>query len=336
MLITHLLVSEIVNELRRVATSAQVNQPSPSSVEASPVRLSQLNQLQQSPYNGGYQQQQQQQSQLRPSSSTATPQQQQQQQKMKTLPRTQMPVIPAIFPELEELSYVFLFMSPRYPLYESTDLTYHGFSAAALSRVSQLEALAMDRHALKAFAKKLHSVQEFSKLREDVMTGNMRIAETTLGHESEMRALQGEVQALRSSLREAQESLAQKQSRQSRVLAVRCLLVKMRQPNYYYSRMHFFYFICSATAQMRSWTSSPPRRKRSTRRPTTSHSSLPTGRWTSRSSVRSICRSALCTTSAPSNSTRSCNIKDSRVRKPSLSHPAVRRKANGYGIECVE
>lgn len=94
--------------------------------------------------------------------------------------------------------------------------------------VSQLEALATDRHALRAFVKKLHSVQEFSKLREDVMTGNMRIAETTLDHESEMRALQVEAQALRSSLREAQESLAQKQSRQSRVLAVCTLSVTMR------------------------------------------------------------------------------------------------------------
>ncbi|GAB9462904.1 hypothetical protein Gpo141_00000385 [Globisporangium polare] len=181
------IVSEIVKELRRIASSAQANQPSPSSVEASPVRLSQLNQQQQqqqSPYNGGYQQQQQ--SQLR-ASTASIPQQQQQQ--AKTLPRTQMPVIPAIFPELEELS------------------------------VSQLETLATDRHALRTFVKKLHSVQEFSKLREDVMTGNMRIAETTLAHESEMRALQVEVQTLRSSLREAQELLAQKQSRQSRVLA---------------------------------------------------------------------------------------------------------------------
>lgn len=101
------------------------------------------------------------------------------------------------------------------------------------SSVSQLETLATDRHALRTFVKKLHSVQEFSKLREDVMTGNMRIAETTLAHESEMRALQVEVQALRSSLREAQELLAQKQSRQSRVLAVRSLSVTVHASTIY-------------------------------------------------------------------------------------------------------
>lgn len=95
-----------------------------------------------------------------------------------------------------------------------------------MTSVSQLEALSSDRHALKALLKKMHSVQEFVKLREDVMTGNMRIAETTLSHEGEMRALQSEVHALRSSLRDAQESLAQKQARQSRVLAVRQLMLE--------------------------------------------------------------------------------------------------------------
>uniref|UniRef100_K3X272 VPS37 C-terminal domain-containing protein n=1 Tax=Globisporangium ultimum (strain ATCC 200006 / CBS 805.95 / DAOM BR144) TaxID=431595 RepID=K3X272_GLOUD len=191
------IVSEIVNELHRVASSAQLHAAAPangiaakadtrrpSSASPSPPQ----HQLQQSAYSLQAASYTSISSQAQ-SRQSAISTQQQQQAAVKSLPRTQMPVIPAIFPELEELS------------------------------VAQLEALATDRHALKAFVKKMHSVQEFMKLREDVMAGNVRIAETTLSHEGEMRTLQGEVQALRSSLRDAQESLAQKQARQSRVLA---------------------------------------------------------------------------------------------------------------------
>lgn len=82
----------------------------------------------------------------------------------------------------------------------------------------------MDRHAFKAFVKKINVVQEFMKLREDVMTGNIQIAEKTLSYEERMRALQSEVQQLRASLRLSQQSLAEKQSRQQRVTAVRRLV----------------------------------------------------------------------------------------------------------------
>lgn len=105
------------------------------------------------------------------------------------LQRSQMPVIPAVFPELEELS------------------------------VSQLENLANDRHALKAFAKKIMIAQEFLKLREDVMKGNMNIAEKTLGYEDRMRELQAEVADLRSDLHASQTALAEKQARQHRIIA---------------------------------------------------------------------------------------------------------------------
>ncbi|KAF1329123.1 hypothetical protein FI667_g6240, partial [Globisporangium splendens] len=192
------IVSEIVNELRRVASSAQLHAAAPadgvaakpdtrrpSSASPSPPQ----HQLQQSAYSLQTASYTSISSQAQSRQSAVSTQQEQQQAAVKSLPRTQMPVIPAIFPELEELS------------------------------VAQLEVLATDRHALKALVKKMHSVQEFMKLREDVMVGNVRIAETTLSHEGEMRTLQVEVQTLRSSLRDAQESLAQKQARQNRVLA---------------------------------------------------------------------------------------------------------------------
>lgn len=112
-------------------------------------------------------------------------------------------------------------------------------------RLSQLENLAVDRHAFKAFVKKINVVQEFMKLREDVMTGNIQIAEKTLSYEERMRALQAEVQQLRTSLRLSQQSLAEKQSRQQRVTAVRVtsLDTRIRTPQ-------LIGLFCSAVDQM--------------------------------------------------------------------------------------
>ncbi|KAG2946341.1 hypothetical protein PC117_g7710 [Phytophthora cactorum] len=103
--------------------------------------------------------------------------------------RTQMPVIPAIFPELEELS------------------------------LSQLEKLNSDKHALKKFVKELTSVKEFTQLRDEVLYSNMGIANTTLGYETELRELQEVVEAQRVELRAAQQALAEKQARQQRIVA---------------------------------------------------------------------------------------------------------------------
>ncbi|GLD92752.1 hypothetical protein PINS_up001331 [Pythium insidiosum] len=105
------------------------------------------------------------------------------------LQRSQMPAIPSVFPELDELPF------------------------------SQLETLQNDRQALKAFVKKIKTVQDFMKLREDVMTGNMSIAEKTLSYEGKMRELQGEVRQLSDTLRVSQQALAEKQMRQQRVVS---------------------------------------------------------------------------------------------------------------------
>lgn len=88
---------EIVKELRRVAATAQM--PT-SSAEMSPARLSQTIPQQALPPAQQQPPQQQHARQASPASA--------QQQALKSLPRTQMPVIPAIFPELEELSCVLL------------------------------------------------------------------------------------------------------------------------------------------------------------------------------------------------------------------------------------
>ncbi|RLN46349.1 hypothetical protein BBJ29_006591 [Phytophthora kernoviae] len=103
--------------------------------------------------------------------------------------RTQMPVIPSTFPELQDLSQ------------------------------SQLEKLNSDRRALKKFVKDLTSVQEFTQLRDDVLHSNMDIAKKTLNHESELRELQALVEQQRSELRAAQEALAEKQAQQQRIAA---------------------------------------------------------------------------------------------------------------------
>lgn len=99
------IVSEIVNELRRAAASAlasrsPVANASPSRAAAAPSKASaqagvKLSQPSIYPYPNNTQQQIQQ-------------LQQQQQQEVDRLPRAQMPAIPSIYPELEELSCVFL------------------------------------------------------------------------------------------------------------------------------------------------------------------------------------------------------------------------------------
>ncbi|RLN84701.1 hypothetical protein BBJ28_00026826, partial [Nothophytophthora sp. Chile5] len=148
------IVSEVVTELRVAASSAQVNKLPPASPATSNSPATSMSSL--SPAYRG--------SQLSyPSPSRMSPQAQQQPQKPQEpskMQHTQMPVIPAVFPELEELSYV------------------HG------------RLLSSDRHALKKFVKDLTSVKEFIQLRDEVLRSNMGIANATLGHESELRELQ--------------------------------------------------------------------------------------------------------------------------------------------------
>ncbi|CAI5733191.1 unnamed protein product [Hyaloperonospora brassicae] len=103
--------------------------------------------------------------------------------------RTQMPIVPAVIPELEGLS------------------------------VAQLEELNSDTHALKKFVKSLPLVTEFTELRDQVLHCNMGIARTTLGYERELRDLQAVVAAQRTELRAAQQALAEIQARQQRIIA---------------------------------------------------------------------------------------------------------------------
>ncbi|DAZ98086.1 TPA: hypothetical protein N0F65_005248 [Lagenidium giganteum] len=106
-----------------------------------------------------------------------------------SLQRMQIPATPAVFPELEELSH------------------------------SQMQNLADDEKALKAFVKNMATVQEFMKLREEIMFGNMDIAKKTLSYQDDLRALQAEVEVLRAELRETQESLARKQIKQHQIIS---------------------------------------------------------------------------------------------------------------------
>ncbi|POM58435.1 Hypothetical protein PHPALM_36916 [Phytophthora palmivora] len=174
------IVTEIVTELRTVASSASTSKPPASPARSSSPAPSL------SPYPGSratYA------SPNRQSSQAQVQQSKQQPPDTSKIQRTQMPVIPAIFPELEELSH------------------------------SQLEKLNSDKHALKKFVKELTSVKEFTQLRDEVLHSNMGIAKTTLGYESELRGLQEVVEAQRTELRAAQQALAEKQARQQRIVA---------------------------------------------------------------------------------------------------------------------
>ncbi|KAK1932499.1 Vacuolar protein sorting-associated protein 37A [Phytophthora citrophthora] len=178
------IVTEIVTELRVVANTASSNKPPVSPARSSsPVPAASL-----SPYPGSLANY--------ASPSRQSPQAQIQQPKQQQTPdtskmqRTQMPVIPAIFPELEELS------------------------------LSQLEKLNSDKHALKKFVKDLPSVKEFTQLRDEVLHSNMGIAKKTLGYETDLRELQKVVEAQRTELRAAQQALAEKQARQQRIVAL--------------------------------------------------------------------------------------------------------------------
>ncbi|CAH0493954.1 unnamed protein product [Peronospora farinosa] len=177
------IVTEIVTELRAVvASSAFANKPSMSLArDISPASVASLSQ-----YPGA--------------SASYTPlsrpslQVQIQQPKQQSPPdtskaqRSQMPEIPTIVPELEELSLL------------------------------ELEKLNSDKHALKRFVKELPSVKGFTQLRNEVLHSNMEIAKTTLGYESEQRELQTVIEAQRTKLRDAQQMLADKQARQQRIV----------------------------------------------------------------------------------------------------------------------
>ncbi|KAG7382583.1 hypothetical protein PHYPSEUDO_004724 [Phytophthora pseudosyringae] len=177
------IVTEIVTELRVVASSASASKPPVSPARSSsPAPAASF-----SPYPGSrasYASPRRQ----PPQAQTQQPKQQQTPDTSK-MQRTQMPVIPAVFPELEELS------------------------------VSQLEKLSSDKRALKKFVKDLTSVKEFTQLRDEVLHSNMGIAKATLGYESELRELQEVVETQRAELRAAQQALAEKQARQQRLVA---------------------------------------------------------------------------------------------------------------------
>lgn len=68
--------------------------------------------------------------------------------------------------------------------------------------------------------RKIESVKEFLRLREEVLNGNISIAEKTLSYEEKLRGLQSEVTELRSELQVSQTTLAEKQARQQRIVAV--------------------------------------------------------------------------------------------------------------------
>ncbi|KAH7492219.1 hypothetical protein PRIC1_002309 [Phytophthora ramorum] len=176
------IVAEIVTELRVVASTASSKPPVSPAQSSSPAPVASL-----SPYPGSRA------SYLSPS--RQSPQAQIQQPKQQQTPdtskmqRTQVPVIPPVFPELEELS------------------------------LSQLEKLNSDKRVLKTFVKELTSVKEFTQLRDEVLHSNMGIAKTTLGYEVELRELQEAVETQRAELRVAQQALAEKQARQQRIVA---------------------------------------------------------------------------------------------------------------------
>ncbi|KAL3667407.1 hypothetical protein V7S43_007633 [Phytophthora oleae] len=176
------IVTEIVTELRVVANTASSKPPVSPARSSSPAPAASL-----SPYPGSRA--------TYASPSRQSPQAQIQRPKQQQTPdtskmqRTQMPAIPAIFPELEELS------------------------------LSQLEKLNSDKHALKKLVKDLTSVKEFTQLRDEVLHSNMSIAKATLGYESELCELQEVVEAQRTELRAAQQALAEKQARQQRIIA---------------------------------------------------------------------------------------------------------------------
>ncbi|KAG3160568.1 hypothetical protein PI126_g6838 [Phytophthora idaei] len=174
------IVTEIVTELRVVASSASASKPPVSPARSSSPAPSL------SPYPGSRSSHA---SPSRQSSQAQIQQPKQQTPDTSKMQRTQMPVIPAIFPELEELS------------------------------LSQLEKLNSDKHALKKFVKELTSVKEFTQLRDEVLHSNMGIAKTTLGYETELLELQEVVEAQRVELRAAQQALAEKQARQQRIVA---------------------------------------------------------------------------------------------------------------------
>ncbi|OWZ18277.1 hypothetical protein PHMEG_0007667 [Phytophthora megakarya] len=180
------IITEIVTELRTVANSASASKPPASPARSSsPAPTASL-----SPYPGSRSSYA---SSGRPSPQAQVQPSKPQAQDTNKLQRSQMPVIPAIFPELEELS------------------------------LAQIEKLNSDKHALKTFVKELPSVKEFTQLRDDVLHSNMGIAKTTLGYESELRELQEVVEAQRTELRAAQQALAEKQARQQRIVAVRSI-----------------------------------------------------------------------------------------------------------------
>ncbi|TDH73127.1 hypothetical protein CCR75_004001 [Bremia lactucae] len=103
--------------------------------------------------------------------------------------RTQIPVIPATFSELEELT------------------------------LPQLDKLSADEHTLKSFVSKMTPLVDFTHLRDEVLHSNRVTANTTIGYEIELRELQKVVEARRLKLQAAQQALAVKQARQRRIVA---------------------------------------------------------------------------------------------------------------------
>ncbi|CAK4179584.1 unnamed protein product [Aphanomyces euteiches] len=108
--------------------------------------------------------------------------------KRETVSHTQAPAIPAVFPELDQLS------------------------------VNQLEKLVTDRATLKAYIKNMDSVVNFMKLYDDLVEGNQELADSNLAHESSISSLQVEIEELKHQLHTAQEGLNVKLAKQNELM----------------------------------------------------------------------------------------------------------------------
>lgn len=168
------IVTEIVNELQKeISSNPEIKQAASPARSTLPAPVSSITSYPRSTV----------------SYASASRQPAQQTSNSSKVRRTQMPVIPTTFLELEELS------------------------------LSQLENLNSDERALEKFVSELASVTDFTQLRDEILHSNMGTAMKTLGYETELRDLQKAVELQRTELQAAQQVLAEKQARQQRIAA---------------------------------------------------------------------------------------------------------------------
>lgn len=106
---------------------------------------------------------------------------------------TQTPAIPAVFPELEDLS------------------------------LTELEDLVANKSALKAYVRKVESVSNFLKFYDDITKGNTELATTNLSYESTIEKLHVSIGIKKAELQQESERLQEKQQQQQVIMAV-CIL----------------------------------------------------------------------------------------------------------------